>query len=152
MSRSGYTDDCDDPLALGRWRGCVASAMRGKRGQAFLIELRDALDAMPVKRLASGSFQSADGDFCTLGVIGNSRGTLMTDLEPEGGFADWDACDGDLVGERFGIAAAMALEIMFMNDEWCYLEESPERRWQRMRQWVDEQIRPQEPDIKADMG
>lgn len=32
MGRHGYTDDCDDVLASGRWRGIVASAIRGKRG------------------------------------------------------------------------------------------------------------------------
>ena len=45
MSRSGYSDDCDTwPLIC--WRGAVASALRGRRGQQFLIELRDALDAI----------------------------------------------------------------------------------------------------------
>lgn len=51
MSRSGYTDDDDDPLATGRWRAQVRSAIRGKRGQAFLRELIAALDAMPEKAL-----------------------------------------------------------------------------------------------------
>jgi hypothetical protein len=52
MSRSGYSDDLD-PLALGRWRGRVASAMRGKRGQAFLREMLAAMDAMLAAREAS---------------------------------------------------------------------------------------------------
>lgn len=32
MSRSGYTDDNDDPLAHGRWRQAVKRALEGKRG------------------------------------------------------------------------------------------------------------------------
>lgn len=51
MSRHGYTDSCDDNFALIRWRGAAKSAIRGKRGQAFLRELLAALDAMPEKRL-----------------------------------------------------------------------------------------------------
>ena len=41
MSRSGYGDDYgdDDPLAIGRWRGAVNSAIRGKRGQQTLREI-----------------------------------------------------------------------------------------------------------------
>ncbi len=46
MSRSGYVDDIDN-LALINWRGAVKSAIQGKRGQAFLRALVDALDAMP---------------------------------------------------------------------------------------------------------
>jgi hypothetical protein len=53
MGRAGYSEDCDG-WALIRWRGAVTSAIRGKRGQAFLREMLDALDALPVKRIASG--------------------------------------------------------------------------------------------------
>jgi hypothetical protein len=45
MSRSGYSDDCSG-RELVLWRGAVASALRGRRGQAFLRELVDALDAV----------------------------------------------------------------------------------------------------------
>ena len=63
MSRSGYIDDLDDPLELGRWRGRVASAVRGKRGQRLLRDLLDALDAMPEKRLVADVLEvSADAD------------------------------------------------------------------------------------------
>jgi hypothetical protein len=46
MSRSGYDESCDDNWGLICWRGAVASALRGRRGQAFLRELVDALDAV----------------------------------------------------------------------------------------------------------
>ena len=59
MSRSGLVeDDGDDPLAHGRWRGAVKSAINGKRGQQFLRELADALDAMPEKVLVAGALQA----------------------------------------------------------------------------------------------
>ena len=45
MSRSGYTDDYDDGYEWAniRWRGAVKSAIRGKRGQATLKAILDAM-------------------------------------------------------------------------------------------------------------
>lgn len=171
MSRSGYTDDCDDYLAAGRYRGAVLSAIHGRRGQALLRELLSALDAMPEKKLYSGSFQRADGEFCTLGVLGAQRGTKMDDL----GDVE-DGCDIRLVGERFGIAPAMAAEIMYHNDEyaadeykWVDVEicgpvhpwdrhaksvrvpneNHPQERWQAMRDWVVENLLPAPSNAEA---
>lgn len=111
MSRSGYTDDNDDPLAHGRWRQAVRRSLEGKRGQATLRELLEALEAMPDKRLYGGSFASPEGEFCTLGVLGAKRGLKMDDLGDE-----YD-CETKQVAQRFGIAPAMAAEIMYLNDE-----------------------------------
>ena len=86
MSRSGYTDDAsDDPLAHGRWRQAVKRSLEGRRGQALLRDLVDALDAMEDKRLYPGSFATAEGEFCTLGVLGAKRGTRMDDLGDDDG-------------------------------------------------------------------
>lgn len=108
MSRSGYVDDDEDPLAAGRWRAAVKSAISGKRGQAALRETLAALDAMPEKELIGESLVTADGEYCTLGVLGAARGLKIGDVDPE----DWDA-----VAEMFGIAPAMVREIVFENDE-----------------------------------
>lgn len=144
MSRSGYTDD-DEDGRLAMWRGAVRSAIRGARGQAMLRELLTALDAMPEKVLAADSLVDADGDFCTLGVLGNARGLPVKELDPE----DWDA-----VAKAFGVAPAMVREIVYMNDEaedghhciagqWTYNPETPAQRWTRMRAWVAKSILPQ---------
>jgi hypothetical protein len=130
MSRSGYCDDFDDPLILGRWRGQVASAIRGKRGQALLRDLLASLDAMPSKRLITDELETVDGEFCALGVLGKSRGMDMTNIDPE---------DPDRVGKEFGIAHQLAAEIVYMNDEGYYAE-TPEKRWERMREWVAKHI------------
>ena len=141
MSRSGYVDDLD-ALALGRWRQAVKMAINGKRGQEFLIELLQHLDSMPVKELAADSLKSDEGQYCTLGVIGSARGLdlgSMEDMEP------------DFVGGKFGIARAMAAEIMYENDE-CgvpvrdgssfeYRAETPAQRYVRMRNWVVSNIK-----------
>ena len=167
MSRSGYSDDIDDPLALGRWRQAVKRSIEGKRGQALLRELATALDAMPDKVLYPGSFATASGEYCTLGALGAAKGVKTDDL------GDEDFCDTELVGARFGIAKALASEIMYLNDEevakWQWQEveicgpmqpyhvrpygckthkrqvqmpndNHPQERWQQMRNWVRKQL------------
>jgi hypothetical protein len=141
LSRSGYSDDCGG-WSLICWRGAVNSALKGKRGQAFLVELLEALDAMPSKRLVPDTLE-ADGEFCTLGVLGAKRGVDLAAI---------DAHCRESVSGAFGIAEAMAAEIVFENDErpgrhvqvdgkWQYVPETPEDRWQRMRAWVASHIK-----------
>lgn len=132
MGRSGYSDDCDDTWALIRWRGAVKSAIRGRPGQAFLRELKAALEAMPDKRLIANSFTEA-GSYCTLGVIGAARGVQMPTIDPE----DIDADDEirHEAANALNIADALAAEIMFENDE-CGWNETEEQRWNRMHKWV----------------
>lgn len=128
MSRSGYTDDCEN---LGLWRGAVSRALNGKRGQAFLRELLTALDAMPEKRLITEELV-ADGAYCTLGVIGAARGLPLHEIDYE---------DPHALSQAFLIAPAMAQEIEFMNDEGCCCaNETSGERWVRMRKWVVEQL------------
>lgn len=137
MSRSGYTDDIDNEWAFIRWRGAVASATRGKRGQALLRELLEALDAMPEKRLIANSF-AAEGGYCTLGVIGAKRGAEMPVIdEDDFGFDPLEVREE--AAAALDIAPAMAAEIIYWNDEGGW-NETPEERWVRMRNWVAEQI------------
>lgn len=130
MSRSGYSDDCGG-WSLIRWRGAVTSAIKGKRGQEFFQELAAALDAMPEKRLIADELQTADGEFCTIGVLGHAKGVDMAQLDPN---------DREAVAGAFNIAPALAAEIVFENDEGTWIEETPEGRWQRMRNWVESNI------------
>lgn len=133
MSRSGYEDD-DDNWALIRWRGAVNSAMRGRRGQRLLRELRDALDAMPNKRLIAGDLES-HGEVCALGAVGKKRGIDVSRLDPE---------DSYTVARLFDIADALAREVVYINDEEGPLRETPEHRWQRVRRWVDSRLEGEE--------
>lgn len=132
MSRSGYSDDWMDWSTI-CWRGAVASSLRGRRGQAFLRELADAMDAMPERILIADNLRTANGCMCTLGVVGASRGIDLESLNPE---------HTEAVAKAFGIAPAMAAEIVFMNDEAAWNAETPSERWARMRAWVSEQIKP----------
>lgn len=131
MSRSGYNGDCGG-WGLICWRGAVASAIRGVRGQAFLRELAAQMDAMPDKVLGKNSLQSADGEFCTLGVVGAARGVDMLAL---------DESDREAIGAALGIAPALAAEVMWENDDGDWRGgETPAGRWTRMRDWVQQQI------------
>jgi len=136
----------DDALAHGRWRAAVNRAIRGKRGQAFLREMLTALDALPEKKLIAEEL-ILDGQVCALGAVGQARGLDMSDIDPR---------DSDGVHTHFGIANAMAREIIFINDEvdghyvkiegpprhrWgsqprIYVPPTPEDRFEKVRAWV----------------
>ncbi len=143
MSRSGYSDDCDDHWALIRWRGAVSSAIRGERGQKLLRDLADALDAMPEKALIADELLVERGQVCALGSLGCARGMQDT-------LRTLDPYDSKAVSKAFDIAPALAAEIVFENDEgdWRRDAETPAQRWKRMRAWVAMQLKP-EPATEA---
>ena len=130
MNRSGYSDDCDT-WALIRWRGAVKSAIRGERCQRTLREILAALDTMPEKALAAEALGTAEGEYCPLGVLGASRGIDLTNIDPE---------DLGAVASAFGIAPALAREIVYENDD-SWHKETPHARWYRMREWVKSNIK-----------
>jgi hypothetical protein len=162
MSRSGYSDDMEDMWGFICYRGAVKSALNGKRGQAFLRELADAMDAMPEKRLIADELE-VQGEFCALGVVGKCRGIDMEKLDPD---------DIESVAATFGIAESMAREIVYENDDCIYLydfidieicgpvrphwpdygshvkrnvavpaQHIAEKRWQYMRDWVRKHLK-----------
>lgn len=162
MSRSDYSDDFDENWDYIRWRGRVASSIRGKRGQKLLRELAAAMDAIPGKSLVAHELVSEDGQFCALGAVGQCRGIDLTKLDPD---------DYAAVAEAFDIAEPLAREIVFENDEqvsefeWVEVEihgpiprelwrekhlrtrrvekdpqQVAEKRWQHMRQWVADHL------------
>ena len=132
MSRSGYTDDCDDYLAMGRAIATRNKAMRGKRGQAFLSEMLTVLDAMPVKELVREALVDGYDPYliaieatpprsfwreeepkpfcgvCALGAVGQARGLAMAHLDPH---------EPEMVAAAFGITATMAREVVYENDD-----------------------------------
>lgn len=133
MSRSGYTFDTD-PQELNCYRGAVASATRGARGQAFLREMLAALDALPVKQLIAGDLESK-GKVCAIGAVGRARGMDMSKINPH------EPTD---VAYFFGIAHALACEIAYENDEGLDCRDESEtqaERYARVRRWVVSQLR-----------
>lgn len=134
MSRSGYSDDIDN-WALIKWRGQVASAFRGARGQQMLRDILTAMDAMPVKELIANNVVCYDG-VCAMGAAAASRGVDVTEIDPE---------NYEAVASAMNIAPQMAQEIAYMNDEGTWGNETPSERFVRMRNWVSNQIKDTKP-------
>lgn len=129
MSRAHYSYELDQ-WDLIRWRGAVASAIRGKRGQALLREMRDAMDAMPEKRLISHDLVNEDGERCALGCVAVARGIDVSRVDPE---------EPEQVAAAFGVSEALVREIAFENDEYG---RTPEERFTDMRKWIERRITP----------
>jgi len=130
MSRSKYSDDYDDPLEMGRWRGMVASAIKGRRGQRFLCELLHALDSMPAKELIRADeyeIVNEHGEGCALGSVAVARG--WSDA------VNVDSSEHDDLGARLDIASCLVQEIEFVNDGLGPRETKAER-WKRVRRWA----------------
>ncbi len=147
MSRSGYSDDLDDSWELIRWRGAVASAIRGKRGQAFLRELRDALQALPEKRLIHGEFVQ-EGEVCVIAAIAVAREQRTSGTSHEQAcrivherYPDPEDGDNEWIASELDIARALACELQFMNDDdyWLSVKDVPESemRYVRILKWVE---------------
>jgi hypothetical protein len=113
------------------WRGQVLNSIRGKRGQALIKDLRDALDEMPVKRLITNDL-IRDGEVCALGSVGIKRRVEnLEKLDPE---------DYDNLANVFNVAKPLIREIEYENDEGRY-NETPEERWRRMRNWCEKMLK-----------
>jgi hypothetical protein len=140
MGRSGYSDDYCEGHEL--WRGAVEAALSGRRGQAFLREMLRALDALPQKRLIDEALVDADGEVCALGAVSRLRALAVAGVDTE---------NRDQLSELFGIAPAMAAEIMYINDEgarWGEAE-TPEARFTRVRSWVVSEIHVRAEELEA---
>jgi hypothetical protein len=129
MNRSGYEYNSEADHNL--WRGAVASAIRGKRGQEFLREMLATLDAMPEKKLIAGDLEDKEGSVCSIGAVGKARGVDMSSIDPE---------DSLTVAGTFKISDALTREISWENDDGYSEDETPEQRYVRMRSWVESQI------------
>ncbi len=143
MSRSGYSDECEN---LNLYRANVDRTIAGRRGQAFLAEMAAALDAMPDKRLVAGLLVE-DGEACAMGAVALRRGLDVSRI---------DDSEASELGSLFGISRIMAAEIAYINDEcgerYGRPSETPEERWTRVRAWVAENTRLRATIAVADGG
>jgi hypothetical protein len=128
MSRHGYSDDLD-PLELGRWRGMVSSAIRGKRGQKFLREMLSALDSMEEKRLVGGVLGTEHGGVCALGAVLKGRGEDVSAFDPY---------DHKKLAALMDVSYCLIQEVEFVNDDTGAM--STFERWETVRAWVVKRI------------
>ena len=131
MSRSCYSDEYGDdfPGQLALYRGNVDRSIASKKGQARLIELRDALLAMPVKALEEDVFVRPSGEACALGVWAQRHipSDKIAELDVSGDSETADAL------EPFKWPRLVVMDVIYANDQdhWVRLPEAegPHQRW-----------------------
>ncbi len=165
MSRSSYSDDYGDdfPGQLELYRANVARSIASKKGQARLRELREALNAMPVKALKAETFLRPSGEACALGAW--AAKFAPDDVKPK--MLEFDGNDDDTFDmlAPFGWPRLVVLDLVYQNDGdfyryatlegpkqfdhqygWsCYdrrvaLPETDEERYTRELAWVESNI------------
>lgn len=163
MGRSGYTDyddcaDAADMLRMYAWNANVRRHIAGRKGQAFMWELYQALEDLPEKVLIQGGLVDQDGTCCALGAVARYRKMEVPEefrITPEEEPDEYEFQEA--MGPLFGIRDMMAREVMYANDEcddWRLMDgtkllslpweqretptryDNPHERWQRMREWV----------------
>lgn len=133
MSRSGYYDGGENNWSLIRWRGAVASAIRGCRGQAFLKEMLEAMESMPKRELIAGELVK-EGQVCAIGSVMVKRGIDTSEI---------DVDDYESIAKTLGVSEALVREIEYVNDEhgFHYGAVSAEQsRFMVVHDWIEKNI------------
>ena len=133
------------------WQQAVTNALRGRRGQAVLRELREALLDLPQPRLIVGALVR-EGEVCALGALAAQRlaaspitlnstqiGSLV-ELEAFVGQWTQDEFSSMEFGRQMGLVRPLAWAIAYENDEGSWNRETPEQTFQRVLRWVDRQL------------
>jgi hypothetical protein len=130
--RINYTDD-EDFAGQGELRqaNCERS-LRGKQGQEELRELREALLALPEKRLICGLLANDEGGVCAVGAYAKRKGLDLSKYDPED--------ETDFVGIEAGMPKLVAWKVVEMNDiQFDHL--TAEQRYERMLVWVESKLK-----------
>ncbi len=128
MSRISYSEDEDYPGQFDLWQANCRRSLRGKQGQEELKHLRDALLAMPDKRLILGALEDEEGGVCAIGAYAKHKGLDLSKFDPEE--------DTDEVGIAGGMPSLVAWKVVSVNDhELDHL--TPEDRYKGVLAWVE---------------
>lgn len=153
MSRFNSDEyDPDFPNQGDLWEANWRRHKEGARGQKALRDLRDALVALPEKRLIEQRLADESGCVCTVGALalhrrisqGESRDSVLSDLAakivPDERWGEIDAWTAEEltmeVGMASGLKRVMAVNLSYQND----LDEgseTPEQRYERVLAWVE---------------
>lgn len=140
--RINYSEEEDFLGQFDLWQANCERSMRGKKGQQELRELRDALLALPDKRLICGALVDEDGEVCAIAAYGRRKGL---DLSKFGAYSG-----SDEVGIEGGMPKLVAWKVVEMNDvEFDHL--TPEQRYVKMLAWVEARLH-SDPDPAAAPG
>jgi hypothetical protein len=148
MSRFGYDDEGDYPNAWALWERAITTALGSDKGQQILRDLRDALLALPKKRLIEGRL-ACNGEVCTMGALvahrrrDEERAKVLAELEQmitEDAWIDYEAGTKTLeAGESIGVGVSMSCHLAWLNDQLDY-GATPEERYEKVLSWVERAI------------
>lgn len=127
------------------WDANVERALNGRKGQAMLRELEQALLALPHKRLIDSDFKQ-DGDVCVVGALAIQRVKRFLETDDfqtaYSGLPDFEGEPDEIAWyaeTHLGMSRLLAWHLQFKNDE-EYAGASPELRYDNMLQWVRSRI------------
>jgi len=130
--RISYSEEEDYPGQFELWQANCERSLRGREGQAELRELREALLALPDKRLIHGSLIDAEGEVCAIGAYAQRKGLDLSTFDPED--------ETDKVGIIAGMPKMVAWKVVEMNDMELHSRFTPEERYRLMLQWVESKL------------
>lgn len=122
----------DFPGQAAFYHANTARSLQGKKGQASLRELEQALLALPEKRLVSGEFETPEGEVCAIGALKRFKGVEHVEHDP--------STDMDLVGEELGMPRLVAWMVVARNDH-SFEDLNDDERYRAMLGWVRHQLR-----------
>lgn len=137
------------------WEQALFRAVNGRRGQQILRELEQALLALPEKQLIEGRLSDGKG-VCAVGAYvthkrveaGEPRDEVLAMLKRRAELADgdldgWQAEEETILqAEATGMQLTLAVSVASLNDE--YYPVTPEQRYERVLEWVQKRIIPEE--------
>lgn len=135
------------------WEANLERNFSGKAGQAKLREIRDALRALPEKRLIETRLADEKGNVCALGALavqrrvaeGRDRAVVIAEMaEAIDGDDEWvDSYEAEQQtleeARALGVKTPMAVTIAWEND-FGPRSETPEERYTRLLAWVEARI------------
>lgn len=142
-TRFGYDGDWE-AMPYEMWQHNLELAIGGKRGQAALRELRDALVALPERKLISGALcrvnPAGPPTFCVVGALAYHKRTKLGERPEE----VIESLLGDDIGpeetaqagRRIGLVWTLAWELGFKNDE-EYRGLTDEQRFEKFLAWTE---------------
>jgi hypothetical protein len=140
--RISYSEDEDYPGQFELWQTNCERSLRGREGQAELMELHAALLALPDKRLIHGSLVDEDGEVCAVGAYAKHKGLDLQKFDPE--------YDTDEVGIEAGMPKLVAWKVVEMNDMELHSRFTPEERYTLMLAWVESKLPRAETSVQRD--
>lgn len=150
------------------WQRRIQMVLTGKRGRKLLGELREALEALPEKRLIANALRTVGENpdaeehqydredcrdllerqgegVCAVGAFAWYQ-RVKAGMDPDEAFRSLPYSpdyDGDYetitVGEKAGLGQTLAWVLMDLNDG-RYEALTPEARYEAVMQWIDEKL------------